>query len=68
MIDVKTIVAGLIEKKEASGIRPLVIPMTDIIKEVRDSALEELRQLVRSREIVYHETLNGHAFSMPEKQ
>lgn len=68
MIDVKAIVKELLEEREKHGIRPLMAPMTEIITEVRDSAIEELRQLVRSREITYHETLNGHAFSLPDKQ
>lgn len=64
MIDVKEIIATLQKRKADEKKEPLIVGMVDIQQEAARQVLEELRRLTREGEIKYHQTLNGHAFSV----
>lgn len=66
MIDVKSIISDNQKSIHEKGIVPAIVPMTKILSDVREQALQELRDMMMSKEILYHETLNGHSFSVPE--
>ncbi|MGM9733846.1 MAG: hypothetical protein ACI3YT_06975 [Prevotella sp.] len=64
MIDVKEIIISLQKGKQDANIEPCIASMKEVQQEVSSKTLEELRRLTREKEIRYHQTLNGHAFSV----
>ena len=64
MIDVKEIIVSLQKAKQNENKEPLIISMVEVKQEAARLVLEELRRLMREGEIKYHQTLNGHAFSV----
>lgn len=64
MIDVKEIIISLQKRKQNENKEPLIISMVEVQQEAARMVLEELRRLMREGEIKYHQTLNGHAFSV----
>lgn len=64
MIDVKEIITTLQKRKADEKKEPLIVDMVDVQQEAAKMVLEELRRLTREGEIKYHQTLNGHAFSV----
>lgn len=64
MIDVKQIIISLQKRKQNKNKEPLIVSMVDVQQEAARQVLEELRRLTREGEIKYHQTLNGHAFSV----
>lgn len=64
MIDVKEIIVSLQKRRQNENKEPLIVGMVDIQQEAAKMVLEELRRLTREGEIRYHQTLNGHAFSV----
>lgn len=50
--------------KQNENKEPLIVGMVDVQQEAAKMVLEELRRLMREGEINYHQTLNGHAFSV----
>lgn len=64
MIDVKQIIISLQKAKQNENKEPLIVGMVDVQQEAAKMVLEELRRLMREGEINYHQTLNGHAFSV----
>lgn len=66
MIDIKEIIIRLQKAKQNENKEPLIVGMVDVQQEAAKMVLEELRRLMREGEIKYHQTLNGHAFSIKE--
>ena len=66
MIDLMEIMRNLLQIKKDERKAPLVVSMKEIQQEVADKAVEELRRLYADGKVKYHETLNGHAFSIKE--
>ena len=64
MIDVKDIISRLQQAKINNKQEPPIVSMVEVQQEVLKMTLEELRRLTREGEIKYHQTLNGHAFSV----
>ena len=64
MIDVKNIIISLQKRKADEKKEPLIVSMVEVQQEAANQVLEELRRLTREGEIRYHQTLNGHAFSV----
>lgn len=64
MIDVKEIIISLQKAKQNENKEPLIVSMVEVQQEAARQVLEELRRLMREGEIKYHQTLNGHAFSV----
>lgn len=64
MIDVKEIIASLQKAKQDANIEPCIVSMKEVQQEAARQVLEELRRLTKEGEIKYHQTLNGHAFSV----
>lgn len=60
------IVKDLLQIKKDERKAPLVVSMKEIQQEVADKVVEELRRLYKEGKVKYHETLNGHAFSIKE--
>lgn len=66
MIDLIEIVRNLLQIKKDERKAPLIVSMKEIQQEVADKVVEELRRLYADGKVKYHETLNGHAFSIKE--
>ena len=66
MIDVKTIVIELQDKVREKNVEPVAVQLQDLIQVVVQEAKDELWELIKNKEIIYHQTLNGHSFSVPE--
>ena len=66
MIDLMEIVQDLLQVKKDERKAPLVVSMKEIQQEVAGKVVEELRRLYKEGKVKYHETLNGHAFSIKE--
>lgn len=66
MIDLMEIIQHLLQIKKDERKAPLVVSMKEIQQEVAGKVVEELRRLYAEGKIKYHETLNGHAFSIKE--
>ena len=64
MIDVKEIIISLQKAKQDENKEPLIVSMVEVQQEAAKRVLEELRRLMREGDIKYHQTLNGHAFSV----
>lgn len=66
MIDIKEIIISLQKAKQNENKEPQIVSMVEVQQEAAKMVLEELRRLTREGEINYHQTLNGHAFSIKE--
>ena len=66
MRDVKTIIIELQDKVREKNMEPVAVQLQDFIKVVVQEAKNELWELIKKKEIIYHQTLNGHSFSVPE--
>lgn len=64
MIDIKEIIISLQKAKQNENKEPQIVSMVEVQQEAAKMVLEELRRLTREGEIKYHQTLNGHAFSV----
>ena len=66
MIDIKKIIIELQAKVREKNMEPVAVQLQDFIKVVVQAAKDELWELIKNKEIIYHQTLNGHSFSVPE--
>ena len=66
MIDVKKIIIELQDKVREKNVEPVAVQLQDFIKVVVQEVKEELWKLIKNKEIIYHQTLNSHSFSVPE--
>ena len=66
MIDVKKIIIELQDEVREKNVEPVAVHLQDFIKVVVQEAKNELWELIKNKEIIYHQTLNGHSFSVPE--
>lgn len=66
MIDLMKIIQHLLQAKKDARKAPLIVSTEEIEKAVECQVVEELRRLYTEGKINHHETLNGHAFSIPE--
>ena len=66
MRDVKTIIIELQDKVMDKNVEPVAVQSQDFIKVVVQEAKNELWELIKNKEIIYHQTLNGHSLSVPE--
>ena len=66
MRDIKTILKELQDKVKEKNIEPVAVQLQDFMKVVVQEAKNELWELIKNKEIIYHQTLNGHSFSVPE--
>ena len=66
MIDLIEIIQHLLQAKKDARKAPLIVSTEEIKKSVEGQVIEELRILYTEGKINYHETLNGHAFSIKE--
>ena len=64
MIDIKEIIVSLQKRKQNENKEPQIVSMVEVQQEAAKMVLEELRRLTKEKEINYHQTLNGHAFSV----
>ena len=64
MIDVLDILKRLQQAKIDNKQEPAIVSMVEVQQEALRMTLDELRQMTREGEINYHQTLNGHAFSV----
>ena len=66
MRDVKTIIIELQDKVREKNVEPVAVQLQDFIKVVVQEAKDELWELIKKKEIIYHQILNSHSFSVPE--
>ena len=66
MIDIKKIIIELQDKVREKNVEPVAVQLQDFVKVVVQEAKNELWELIKNKEIIYHQTLNGHSFSVPE--
>ena len=66
MIDIKKIIIELQDKVREKNVEPVAVQLQDFVKVVVQEAKDELWELIKNKEIIYHQTLNGHSFSVPE--
>ena len=66
MRDIKTILKELQDKVKEKNIEPVAVQLQDFMKVVVQEAKNELWELIKNKEIIYHQTLNSHSFSVPE--
>ena len=66
MIDIKKIIIELQDKVMEKNVEPVAVQLQDFVKVVVQEAKNELWELIKNKEIIYHQTLNGHSFSVPE--
>ena len=64
MIDIKDIIKRLQQAKIDNKQEPAIVSMVEVQQEALKMTLEELRRMTKEGEIKYHQTLNGHAFSI----
>ena len=64
MIDVLDILKRLQQAKIDNKQESAIVSMVEVQQEALKMTLEELRRMTREGEIKYHQTLNGHAFSV----
>ena len=67
MRDIKTILKKLQDKVKEKNIEPVAVQLQDFMKVVTQEVKEDLWQLIKKKEVIYHQTLNGHSFSVPEE-
>ena len=68
MRSAKEIITELFAARKATGVEPASVQLQEFIKVVIKEAKEELWELVKNKEVTYHQTLNGHSFSIPDKK
>ena len=66
MRDVKTIIIELQDKVREKNMEPVAVQLQDFIKVVVQEAKNELWELIKNKEIIYHQALNNHSISVPE--
>ena len=66
MRDVKTIIIELQDEVREKNMEPVTVQLQDFIKVVVQEAKDELWELIKNKEIIYHQTRNSHSFSVPE--
>ena len=66
MRDIKTILKELQDKVMEKNVEPVTVQLQDFIKVVVQEAKDELWELIKNKEIIYHQTLNSHSFSVPD--
>lgn len=66
MRDVKTIIIELQDKVMEKNVEPVAVQLQDFVKVVVQEAKNELWELIKKKEIIYHQTLNSHSFSVPD--
>lgn len=67
MRDIKTILKELQDKVMEKNVEPAAVQLQDFMKVVTQEVKEDLWQLIKKKEVIYHQTLNGHSFSVPEE-
>ena len=68
MRSAKEIITELFAARKATVMEPAAVQLQEFIKVVIKEAKEELWELVKNKEVTYHQTLNGHSFSIPDKK
>ena len=66
MRDVKAIIIELQDKVREKNVEPVAVQLQDFVKVVVQEAKNELWELIKNKEIIYHQTLNSHSFSVPD--
>lgn len=66
MIDIKHIIASIVEEKKKNNKEPSIASFTEIQSVVIQSLKSEINELCKTGEIDNHKTLNGWAFSITE--
>lgn len=66
MIDIKHIIASIVEEKKKNNKEPSIASFTEIQSVVIRSLKSEINELCKTCEIDKHKTLNGWAFSITE--
>ena len=66
MRDVKAIIIELQDKVREKNVEPVAVQLQDFVKVVVQEAKNELWELIKNKEIIYHQTLNSHSFSGPD--
>ena len=66
MRDVKAIIIELQDKVREKNVEPVAVQLQDFVKVVVQEATHELWELIKNKEIKYHQTLNSHSFSVPD--
>ena len=66
MIDIKHIIASIVEEKKKNNKEPSIASYTEIQSVVIRSLKSELNELCKTGEIDKHKPLNGWAFSITE--
>ena len=66
MIDIKHIIALIVEEKKKNNKEPSIASFTEIQSVVIRSLKSEINELCQTGEIDKHKTLNGWAFSITE--
>ena len=58
MRNVKTIITELQDKVREQNVEPVTVQLQDFIKVVVQEAKDELWELIKNKEIIYHQTLS----------
>lgn len=66
MIDIKNIIASIVEEKKKNNKEPSIASFTEIQSVVIRSLKSEINELCKTGEIDKHKTLNGWALSITE--
>ena len=66
MIDIKHIIASIVEEKKKNNKEPSIASFTEIQSVVIRALKSERNELYKTGEIDKHKTLNGWAFSITE--
>ena len=64
MIDIKNIIASIVEEKKKNNKEPSIASFTEIQSVVIRSLKSEINELCKTGEIDKHKTLNGGAFTI----
>ena len=64
MIDIKHIIASIVEEKKKNNKEPSIASFTEIQSVVIRSLKSEINELCKTGEIDKHKTLNGLAFTI----
>ena len=64
MIDIKHIIASIVEEKKKNNKEPSIASFTEIQSVVIRSLKSEINELCKTVEIDNHKTLNGWAFTI----
>lgn len=68
MVDIKHIIASIVEEKRRHNKEPPIASFTEIQSVVIRSLKSEINELCKTGEIDKHKTLNGWAFTIKEKR